>query len=112
MFKLKTRLVNVTENFKGSKSSQWCQLCFLFYESQEHLRNCFVIKERLGSKSGLHFEYGDIDGPLHLQENFAKCYTIILTTREELLQELTPNGDHSTGGTFHDAANRDLSLQY
>ena len=56
MFKLKTRMVNVAENFKGSNSSQWCKLCFLCYESQEHLRNCFIIKERLSSKGGLHFE--------------------------------------------------------
>ena len=33
----------------------------------------------------------DIEGPIPLQEKFAKCFTIILT-REEILSDKSPNG--------------------
>ena len=95
---MKTRMIDVAENFKGQKGSAWCKMCFLFYECQEHLKNCSKIRDKLKGEIDLDFDYCDIQGPLHLQEKFAKSYTLILTTRETILQEMTPNGDQSTGG--------------
>ena len=110
MFKMKTRMINVAENFKGKKGSDWCKMCSLFYECQEHLRNCSKIREKLKTVINLDFDYCDIQGSLNLQEKFAKSYTLILTTREEILQEMTSNEDQSSGGrpvSFHVATNRE-----
>ena len=97
MVKLKTRMVDLAENFKGKMGSQWCKMCFLFYECQEHLKNCIKIKEKLNVED-LNFDYCDIEGPLDLQEKFAKNYTLILMTRENILKEMTSNEDQCTGG--------------
>ena len=91
LFKLKTRMVDVFGNFP-STNNKWCKLCFLSYEVQEHLMNCFVIRQKLKDRINFEFDYSDIEGSIALQEKFAKCYTIILTTREEILSVQSPNG--------------------
>ena len=91
LYKLKCRMVNVAGNFPQSKASKWCKLCFICPETQEHLINCFVIRQKLKNEIEFQFNYCDIEGPLPLQEKFTQNYTIILTTRERILGE-SPNG--------------------
>ena len=55
------------------------------------------IREKLKDKVNISLSYSDIEGTLQLQENFAKEYTLILTTREQILNDQSPNGDQSTG---------------
>ena len=41
LFKLRTRMVNVRENFKsGHIADMWCRICKLFREIQQHLLEC------------------------------------------------------------------------
>ena len=101
MFKLKTRMVNVFQNFQNEKkSNKWCKLCFLFIENQEHLAKCPIIREKLGKNIDFStFDYSFINGSIAQQEVFAKQYTMILERRDELLKEgrdVSPNGDQST----------------
>ena len=97
MFKLKTRIVEIANNFPGNKGSPWCELCSIFEETQEHLMSCLIIRHDLKDKINFSFSYCDIDGSIARQENFVKNYTFILTTRERLLTQRPPNGDQSTG---------------
>ena len=102
-------MIDLAGNFPGKSEHRWCKLCLIFFEVQEHLMNCWIIRERLKNKVNFLFSYSDIEGPLHLQEKFAQTYTIILTTREDILSENSPNGVHSTGRGIHhsqDATNR------
>ena len=101
MFKLKTRMINVFQNFQNNeKSNKWCKLCFLFIENQQHLANCPKIREKPGKNIDFSsFDYSFVSGSIAQQEVFAKQYTIILETRDELLKEnrdVSPNGDQST----------------
>ena len=103
MMKLKSRMVNLYENFKnGQEHNKWCKMCLLFIEKQEHLMGCSKIKEELGKVINFKkCEYSHIDGTLSQQENFAKNYTLILKKREDILartSRVSPNGDQSTGG--------------
>ena len=91
-------MINLACNFPNSEKSKWCKLCFLCYERQEHLMNCIVIRSKLKDIVDFSFEYCDIEGSLALQENIAKQYTVILTTRDKILEEKAPNGDQSSGG--------------
>ena len=102
MFKLKTRMVNVFQNFQNEKkSNKWCKLCFLFIENQQHLANCPKIREKLKGKIDFStLDYSFISGSITQQDFFAKQYSTILETRDELLKEgqnVSPNGDQSTG---------------
>ena len=103
MFKLKTRMVQVYENFKnGQDKNKWCKMCFLFIEKQEHLGRCSKIREELGKVIDFNtFEYSHITGSLQQQEQFAKNFTLILKKREDIIaraNRVSPNGDQSTGG--------------
>ena len=95
LYKLKTRMINVAGNFPSSKQTKWCKLCFVCYDQQEHLINCFVIRKQLENKVDFSLQYCDIEGPLARQENLAKIYTVILSTREEILKDNSPNGDQA-----------------
>ena len=91
-------MVNVACNFPRSGDSKWCKLCHLCYEQQEHLMHCIVLRKKLKSIVDFSFNYCDMEGPIALQEKFAKAYTVILTTRENILNEVSRNVDQSTGG--------------
>ena len=88
LFKLKTCMLDLSGNFPGGKNvnQKWCKLCHIFFEVQEHLLVCPIIRQKLHNEvdfSTIH--YSDIEGPLNLQEKFAQTYQLIMTTREELL---------------------------
>ena len=106
LYKLKTRMIDLAGNFPGKGHNKWCRLCCLFFETQEHLLNCVVIRNKLKDVVDFDLNYSDIEGSLTLQEKFAKTYTQILTTRDEILTEQSPNGDHSTvrGSPYFQAA--------
>ena len=59
LFKLRTWLVDVKENFKhGQEENMWCKLCHLFVETQQHLLECPVIRSEL--KKIINFQELDI----------------------------------------------------
>ena len=98
LYKLKSRMINVYDNFRNANSSIWCKTCFLFPETQSHLISCEKIKEKLANVIDFStISYDHLHGTVGQQENLAKIYSIVLKTREDLLTQLTPNGDQSTG---------------
>ena len=48
MFKLKTRMRDIYENYKnGQNQNMWCRICNLFKENQKYLLTCPKIRESL-----------------------------------------------------------------
>ena len=47
LFKLRSRTIDVKENFKGMHKSPWCVCCGLFKETQSHLLQCPEIVSSL-----------------------------------------------------------------
>ena len=93
LFKLRNCMIDVKENFKSSyEGNISCRLCKSFSESQQHLLECTVIKQKL--RGVVKFENLNIEmahQSLENQEILAKNYTIILNTRDDLLSLDTGN---------------------
>ena len=88
LFKLKTQMINVKQNFKSSNTNNmWCRTCFLFSETQEHLYACGEIRKHLPHIDFTIFNYKMLRGSLSEQEKFTKIYQLILETREDLLKD-------------------------
>ena len=93
LFKLRNKMIDVKENFKSSSTnSMWCRVCYLFRETQHHLLDCSPIRTKL--KDIINFEslsYNMIFGSLKNQEKFAKNYSIILSARQDILDDNAPD---------------------
>ena len=93
LFKLRSYMIDVKENFKSSyKDNMLCRLCLLQSESQQHLLDCHIIRDKL--KGVVRFENLNLEmmyQPIESQEIIAKSYTIILNTRRDLLSLQTGN---------------------
>ena len=76
LFKLKTEMNNVKNNFKSSHiENMWCQTCHLFSETQEHI------------KKTSEYSYNMINGNIEQQEKFVKVYQVILDMRKDIVGE-------------------------
>ena len=84
-------MIDVKENFKSSyEGNISCRLCKSFSESQQHLLECTVIKQKL--RGVVKFENLNIEmahQSLENQEILAK--NLILNTRDDLLSLDTGN---------------------
>ena len=89
LFKLRTRMVEVEDNFRNSHTeNMWCRLCHLFTENQQHLLECPVIRVNL--KDIITFQELDIKmifGKICNQEKFVKSYHTILQKRNDLVEK-------------------------
>ena len=89
LFKLRTRMVDVKQNFKhGQEENMWCKLCHLFVETQQHLLECPVIRSEL--KKIINFQeldIGMVTGNISKQEKIAKKYNLILQKRKDLMDD-------------------------
>ena len=97
LFKMKIRMLNVKLNFRSQYSDNLCSMCLVFPETQEHQINCSVIKCIL--KDVIDFKslkYEFLYGTLAQQEQLAKVYTVIMTTREDILKNKHSSEDQST----------------
>ena len=87
LYKLRCRMINVKMNSKSfHKENIWCQTCFLFPETQQHLYVCPVLKTKF--KHLIDFCEMDqkmIFQSLKRQEKFAKSYHMLLKAREDML---------------------------
>ena len=88
LFKLRTRMVEVEDNFRNSHTeNMWCRLCHLFTENQQHLLECPVIRVNL--KDIIKFQELDIKmifGKICNQEKLVKSYHTILQKRNDLIE--------------------------
>ena len=89
LYKLRNRMLDVKCNRKSFYTQNlWCRTCFLFPESQQHLMQCITLVDRL--KDSINFQtldYNMIHGKPKDQVRIAKCYSIILKTRLDILEE-------------------------
>ena len=86
LFKLRSKTLDVKENFKGLNSNPWCISCGLFPETQSHLLQCPQLVIDLTyldiKASTLNENY--IYGSLKQQQMIVKIYSDILEVREKL----------------------------
>ena len=87
LFKLRTRTINVKKNQESSfKNNLWCRACYLFTESQEHICECPVIRNKLSNLKLGDIKFEMIHGKQSDQEKFAKTYHIYLKAWEDVIK--------------------------
>ena len=88
LYKLRNRMIDVKCNKKSYyKQNLWCKTCYLFPESQHHLMQCITLVDKLKDVISLKtLDYKMIFGNLQDQVKIAKCYTIIMKTRLDVLE--------------------------
>ena len=89
LYKIRNSMVDVKENFRSRKNGNMlCRLCFIFSETQQHLLECTIIREKL--KDVVQFESLSIQmahQSIESQELLARNYTIILNARRDILSQ-------------------------
>ena len=88
LFRLRSRTLDVKQNFKDQHKSPWCSSCGLFPETQSHLLQCPELVKNLNflteKPSKLNEKY--IYGNIKQQESIINIYSEILDVRENLQQ--------------------------
>ena len=90
LFKLRSKTLDVKQNFHSQYQNPWCSSCGLFQETQKHLLQCPQIVPKLGYLCGktstlnANFVYGSIEQ----QQIIVKIYSDILEVRENLQAEI------------------------
>ena len=89
LFKFRTHMVNVSNNFGGIQTCKFCNMDEL--DSQEHMFNCIIMK--IWCKELYHMidlTYNDIfTNETHKLIKIAKVCQSMIRTRELLLQEIS-----------------------
>ena len=89
LFKLRTRMFDVKENFSYLYLDSQCTFGCNEGESQEHLLNCSIIIKHCSKLSDdLEVEYEDIGGSLEKQIKFINLYKCVVDTRNDLMKRL------------------------
>ena len=98
LFKAKSHMLSVKSNFKnGNKHNLFCEMCTIHYQTQQHLFKCPKIVNKLKNKEKFqNTSYEHMQGTIAQQEQFGQVLTMILKTREEMINTETPNGDLCT----------------
>ena len=93
VFHLRTRMINVKENFKnGHKDNPWCRTCSLFIENQKHILNCTKTLSKLEpNERSEEIQYEYIFGNLQQQEEIFKYYTKLLEIRQDIIENQQQN---------------------
>ena len=90
LLRLRSKTLDVKQNFKNLHKNPWCTSCKLFPETQSHLLQCPALVQKLkyliGKTSKLNekFVYGNINQ----QEIIVKIYSDLLEVRENLKESL------------------------
>ena len=98
LFKLRSRTLDVKQNFSRQYENPWCTSCGLFQETQAHLLQCPEIVPKLKylnlnfSKLNENLVYGNSVQ----QQMMVNIYSAILEVRENLKEDL--NEIPSRGG--------------
>ena len=89
LFRLRSKTLNVKQNFENQHTNNLCQTCILFPKTQSHLLQCPEIAPKLKllslqeSDAEKQFIYGNIDQQLVI----VKIYSIIWELRIQKLEE-------------------------
>ena len=86
LFKLRTNMIDVKDNFKGQYLDNECRFGCKEVESQIHLLNCIEIMRVCPLLSDdLSVEYDDIYGNVNKQLNCVKLFDEVLKVRKKLM---------------------------
>ena len=86
LFKIRNNMIEVKENFKSSHENLLCRLCLLCTETQQHLIDCTIIREKL--RGVVDFDFLKLEmafQSIKNQEILAKSYTIVSNTWKDLI---------------------------
>ena len=90
MFRLRTRMLDIKDNFSFLYLDKECTLGCKDVESQEQLLNCdTIIKNCVELSEDLEVEYEDIVGDITQQTKFINLYKYVMDTRKELMKTLS-----------------------
>ena len=90
LFRLRSKTLNVKQNFENQHMNNLCQTCRLFPETQSHLLQCPEIAPKLkllnlqDNPPEEKFIYGNVDQQL----NIVKIYSKIWEIRSKKLEEI------------------------
>ena len=101
LFKLRSRTLDVKENFRNKDKDPWCISCGLARETQSHLLECPEILKKLGYLADKNTKYEEnfIYGSLEEQEIIIN----ILKIRDELKTKIIDESNPSVDGPFEHA---------
>jgi hypothetical protein len=90
LFKLRSKTLDVKENFRGLNNNPWCISCGLFPETQSHLLQCpqLVIGLKYPNLKTSRLNENFIHGNMEQQQMIEKIYSEVLEIRENFLQTL------------------------
>ena len=91
LFKFRTRMAEVKNNFKNKYTNKLCPLCKLEEEDQYHLFNCRMLLDNCQELAeNISVEYEDIfSTSLKKQEAAAKLLSKMWGTREKLIENIS-----------------------
>ena len=94
LFKLRTRMFECKENFKNkykNDSFLYCQLCLVSVDNQNHIMNCFVLKNSVPElHNNKNIQYKHLFGTNDQQVKFIKLIDKVIKIRNILLEKLSP----------------------
>ena len=76
LFKLRSKTIDVKQNFPGLNKDMWCTSCGLFPENQSHLLQCPALVVLAGETSTLNENY--IYGSTEQKRSIVKIFSDIL----------------------------------
>ena len=90
LFKLRSRTIEVKQNFPSAHRNPWCKSCGLFPESQSHLLQCPALVVKLNYLAGKTANLNEnfIYGNLKQQQIIVKIFSDILEVRDNLQMEI------------------------
>ena len=90
LFKLRSRTLDVEQNFKNQKQSPWCLTCGLFPETQGHLLQCPEIVTKLNYLKGIasKLDENDVYSSIAKQEIIVSIYSDIIEERENIINNV------------------------
>ena len=91
LFKLRSKTLDVKQNFPGQYRNSWCTSCGLFPETQSHLLQCPAIVPQLGYLHGKTSKLNEnlVYGNINQQQIIVKIFSDILEVRENVQKEQT-----------------------
>ena len=90
LFRLRSKTLDVKQNFKGNNNNPWCISCGLFQETQSHLLQCPKLVPNLQYKQGTTSKPNEnfVYGSLEQKKIIVNIYSDILEARENLQKQL------------------------
>ena len=90
LFKLRSKTLDVKDNFKGLNNNPWCISCGLFTETQGHLLQCpqLVVGLKYPDLKTSRLNENFIYGNMTQQQMIVTIYSEVLEIREKFTQTL------------------------